>query len=169
MTPHNSVRRDLQWWTSVPSQSNGKPIHRPVETAYLHTDSSGYGWGGVWNGMLEARGFWSSADERQHITRNELKAVMDVDTAQHGAAEAPGKGKAATSARHKEKKPRGRSHSGGITRNRSMSKRASLSLTTPIGKRTTKQPSHLNARISNCRAIRRNNKQTSCSKNTGHY
>eukprot|EP00873_Tetraselmis_striata_P037896 jgi/Tetstr1/458160/TSEL_044651.t1 len=42
MTPQ--LRRDLQWWTSVPiSQSNGKPIHRPVETAYPHTDSSGYG------------------------------------------------------------------------------------------------------------------------------
>eukprot|EP00873_Tetraselmis_striata_P012338 jgi/Tetstr1/432602/TSEL_021972.t1 len=66
MTPQ--LRRDLQWWTSVPSQANGKPIHRPVETAYLHTDSSGYGWGGVLNGRLEARGFWSSADERQNIT-----------------------------------------------------------------------------------------------------
>eukprot|EP00873_Tetraselmis_striata_P001185 jgi/Tetstr1/421449/TSEL_012398.t1 len=44
MTPQ--LRRDLQWWTSVPSQSNGKPIHRP-----------------------------SSADERQHITWKELKAV----------------------------------------------------------------------------------------------
>eukprot|EP00873_Tetraselmis_striata_P024519 jgi/Tetstr1/444783/TSEL_032631.t1 len=73
MTPQ--LHRDLQWWTSVPSQSNGKPIHRPVETAYLHTDSSGYGWGGVLNGMLEARGFWSSADECQHITWKELKAV----------------------------------------------------------------------------------------------
>eukprot|EP00873_Tetraselmis_striata_P017703 jgi/Tetstr1/437967/TSEL_026597.t1 len=55
MTPH--LRPDLQWWTSVPSQSNGKPIHFPVETAYLHTDSSCYGWGGVLNGRLEARGF----------------------------------------------------------------------------------------------------------------
>eukprot|EP00873_Tetraselmis_striata_P019943 jgi/Tetstr1/440207/TSEL_028559.t1 len=73
MTPQ--LRRDLQCWTSVPSQSNGKPIHRPVETAYLHTDTSGYGWGGVLNGRLEARGFWSSADERQHITWKELKAV----------------------------------------------------------------------------------------------
>eukprot|EP00873_Tetraselmis_striata_P009405 jgi/Tetstr1/429669/TSEL_019566.t1 len=66
----------LLWWTSVPSKSNGKPIHRPVETAYLHTDSSGYGWGGVLNGRLEARGFWSSADERQHITWKQLKAVQ---------------------------------------------------------------------------------------------
>eukprot|EP00873_Tetraselmis_striata_P035598 jgi/Tetstr1/455862/TSEL_042651.t1 len=73
MTPQ--LRRDLQWWTSVPSQSNGKPIHRPVETAYLHTDISGYGWGGVLNGRLKARRFWSSADERQHITWKELKAV----------------------------------------------------------------------------------------------
>eukprot|EP00873_Tetraselmis_striata_P002826 jgi/Tetstr1/423090/TSEL_013861.t1 len=75
MTPQ--LHRDLQWWTSVPGQSNGKPIHRPVETAYLHTDSSsGYGWGGVLNGRREAPGFWSSADERQHIiTWKELKAV----------------------------------------------------------------------------------------------
>eukprot|EP00873_Tetraselmis_striata_P036590 jgi/Tetstr1/456854/TSEL_043526.t1 len=69
------LRRDLQWCTSVPNQSNSKPIHRPVERAYLHTDSSGYGWGGVLNGRLEARGFWSSADECQHITWKELKAV----------------------------------------------------------------------------------------------
>eukprot|EP00873_Tetraselmis_striata_P014404 jgi/Tetstr1/434668/TSEL_023759.t1 len=55
MTPQ--LRRDLQWFTSVPVQSNGKPIHRPVETAYLHTDMSSYGWGGVLNGRLEARGF----------------------------------------------------------------------------------------------------------------
>eukprot|EP00873_Tetraselmis_striata_P001731 jgi/Tetstr1/421995/TSEL_001239.t1 len=73
MTPH--LRRDLQWWTSVPSQSNSKLIHRPVETIYPHTDSSGYGWAGVLNGRLEARGFWSSADGRQHITWKELKAV----------------------------------------------------------------------------------------------
>eukprot|EP00873_Tetraselmis_striata_P045957 jgi/Tetstr1/466221/TSEL_010779.t1 len=74
MTPQ--LRRDLRrWWASMPSQSNGKPIHRPVETAYLHTYSSGYGWGGVLNGRLEARGFWSSAGERQHITWKELKAA----------------------------------------------------------------------------------------------
>jgi hypothetical protein len=35
------LRRDVHWWTHVPIQSNGKPIHKPVETAYLHTDSSG--------------------------------------------------------------------------------------------------------------------------------
>eukprot|EP00873_Tetraselmis_striata_P042108 jgi/Tetstr1/462372/TSEL_007378.t1 len=53
-------------------QSNGKPIHRPLETAYLHIDSSCYE---VLNGRLDARGLCNSADERQHITCKELKAV----------------------------------------------------------------------------------------------
>jgi hypothetical protein len=43
LTPQ--LRRDLQWWTHVPSHANGKKIHRPVESAYIHCDSSGYGWG----------------------------------------------------------------------------------------------------------------------------
>jgi hypothetical protein len=59
----------------VPIQSNGKPIHEPVETAYLHTDNSGYGWGAVLNEHLEARGFWSKEDEQQHITWTELEDV----------------------------------------------------------------------------------------------
>eukprot|EP00873_Tetraselmis_striata_P018336 jgi/Tetstr1/438600/TSEL_027151.t1 len=37
--------RDLEWWRDVPTRHNGAPILRPVETAYLHTDSSQYGWG----------------------------------------------------------------------------------------------------------------------------
>eukprot|EP00873_Tetraselmis_striata_P001518 jgi/Tetstr1/421782/TSEL_012685.t1 len=52
----HQLRRDLQWWTAVPTQANGRPIHRLVETAYMHCDSSGYGWGAVLNGRLEARG-----------------------------------------------------------------------------------------------------------------
>eukprot|EP00873_Tetraselmis_striata_P015939 jgi/Tetstr1/436203/TSEL_025048.t1 len=71
----HQLRRDLQWWTAVPTQANGRPIHRPVETAYMHCDSSGYVWGAVLNGRLEARGFWGAADERQHITWKELKAI----------------------------------------------------------------------------------------------
>eukprot|EP00873_Tetraselmis_striata_P019837 jgi/Tetstr1/440101/TSEL_028459.t1 len=71
----HQLRRDLQWWTAVPAHANGRPIHRSVETAYTHCDSSGYGWGAVLNGRLDARGFWGVADERQHITWKELKAV----------------------------------------------------------------------------------------------
>eukprot|EP00873_Tetraselmis_striata_P008724 jgi/Tetstr1/428988/TSEL_018963.t1 len=94
MTPQ--LRRDLQWWTSVPSPSNGKPIHRPMETtAYLHTDSSGYVWGGVLNGRLDAREFWSSADERQYITWKELKATKLKQTGAAATVIAPRwKGKA---------------------------------------------------------------------------
>eukprot|EP00873_Tetraselmis_striata_P046206 jgi/Tetstr1/466470/TSEL_000979.t1 len=33
--------RDLEWWRDVPTRHNGAPI---VATAYLHTDSSQYGW-----------------------------------------------------------------------------------------------------------------------------
>jgi hypothetical protein len=72
------LRRDLQLWTHVSSHPNGKPIQKPVETACLHTDNSGYGWGAVLNEHLEARGFWSAHDECQHITWKELKAVRHV-------------------------------------------------------------------------------------------
>jgi hypothetical protein len=73
LTPQLS--RDLRWWTQVPSHANAKNIHRPVESAYIHCDSSGYGWGAVLNGRLEACGFWGTKDEKQHITWKELKAA----------------------------------------------------------------------------------------------
>ena len=71
----NQLRRDLQWWTSVPSEHNGRPIRRPVETGYLQTDASDYGWGAVLNQCSEARGFFSGRDRDQHITLKELQAV----------------------------------------------------------------------------------------------
>lgn len=69
------LRRDLLWWTAVPSQHNGRPIHRAVETAYLHVDSSDFGWGAVLNNHLTARGFWASPVREAHITLKELQAV----------------------------------------------------------------------------------------------
>jgi hypothetical protein len=69
------LRRDLLWWTSVPSHNNGRSIFKPVETAYLHCDSSSFGWGAVLNDHHEARGFWDPTDSKQHITWKELKAV----------------------------------------------------------------------------------------------
>jgi hypothetical protein len=60
---------------SQTNQSNGKSIHKPIETACLHTDSSGYRWGTGLNEGLKARGFWSAEDEQQHIKWKELKAV----------------------------------------------------------------------------------------------
>jgi hypothetical protein len=65
----------------VPCQSNEKPVHKPVETAYLHTDSSSYGWGVVLSEHVEARGFSSAEDEQRHIAWKELKAVRhDVES-----------------------------------------------------------------------------------------
>ena len=46
-----------------------------METAYLHCDSSGFGWGAVLNDFIEERGLWSGSDKEQHITFKELKAV----------------------------------------------------------------------------------------------
>jgi hypothetical protein len=69
------LRRDLQWWTRVPSANNGRSNFSPIETAYEHCGSSSYGWGAVLNEQLEARGFWSVTDQQHHITWKELKAV----------------------------------------------------------------------------------------------
>eukprot|EP00873_Tetraselmis_striata_P029823 jgi/Tetstr1/450087/TSEL_037133.t1 len=56
-------------------ESNCTPIHRPVETAYIQCDRSGYGWRAMLNGHRETRRFWGPGDERQHITLKELKAA----------------------------------------------------------------------------------------------
>jgi hypothetical protein len=37
------LKRDLQWWTQVPSVNKGRSIFSPIETAYLHCDCSSYG------------------------------------------------------------------------------------------------------------------------------
>ncbi len=38
------LKRDLEWWRKVPSHHNGSPIWKPVENAYFHRGSIGYGW-----------------------------------------------------------------------------------------------------------------------------
>ncbi len=69
------LKRDLEWWKVVPEKHIGAPIFRAVETAYLHYDSSIYGWGAVLNECVEARCFRSGKDKEQHITFKELKAM----------------------------------------------------------------------------------------------
>jgi hypothetical protein len=39
----HELKRDLEWWRTVPDHHNGRSIYKPIETAYLHADSSGYG------------------------------------------------------------------------------------------------------------------------------
>jgi hypothetical protein len=66
----HQLRRDLEWWRTVPDKHDGRSIYKPFETAYLHAESSGYGWGAVLNDnpAYQARGFWYDDDHRQHIT-----------------------------------------------------------------------------------------------------
>eukprot|EP00873_Tetraselmis_striata_P019085 jgi/Tetstr1/439349/TSEL_027787.t1 len=71
----HQLRRNLEWWTTVPNHNNGRSIYKPVETAYMHVDSSGYGWGAVLKETTEARGFWYDGNRELHITYKELKAV----------------------------------------------------------------------------------------------
>jgi hypothetical protein len=71
------LRRDLEWWRTIPDQHNGRSIYKPIETAYLYADSSGYRWGAILNNnpAYQARDFWYDDDRRQHITWKELRAV----------------------------------------------------------------------------------------------
>jgi hypothetical protein len=69
------LKRDPEWWRTVPEKHNGAPIFKAIETTYLHCDSIGFGWGAVLNDCIEAREFWSGSDKHEHITYKELKAV----------------------------------------------------------------------------------------------
>eukprot|EP00873_Tetraselmis_striata_P004795 jgi/Tetstr1/425059/TSEL_015523.t1 len=73
----NQLRRELEWWTQVPAHHNGRSMYMHVETAYLHADSSSYGWELVLNNnnAYQARGFWYEDDRAHHITWKELRAV----------------------------------------------------------------------------------------------
>jgi hypothetical protein len=76
----HQLRRDLEWWRTVPNQNSGRSIYKPIETAYIHADSNDYEWGAVLNddSNYQARSFWSSTDRLQHITWKELRAVRHV-------------------------------------------------------------------------------------------
>jgi hypothetical protein len=73
----HQLKRDLEWWRTLPDQQNGRSIYKPIETAYLHPASSGYGWGAMLNDNLayHALGFWYDDDRHQHMSWKELRAV----------------------------------------------------------------------------------------------
>jgi hypothetical protein len=39
----------MEWWRTLSDQHNGRSIYNLIEKAYLHANSSGYGWGAVLN------------------------------------------------------------------------------------------------------------------------
>jgi hypothetical protein len=56
MSPHPAIPAMVDKGTgSIQREANGKPIQRRVETAYMHSDISDYGWGAVLNIRKEAR------------------------------------------------------------------------------------------------------------------
>jgi hypothetical protein len=69
------LKRDLEWWRTEPEKHNGAPIFKPIESSYLHCDSSGFGWDAVLNDYIEYRGFWTGPDKLKHITFTELNVV----------------------------------------------------------------------------------------------
>jgi hypothetical protein len=66
----HQLKRDLEWWRTMPDQNNGRSIYKTIETAYLHADSSVFGWGAKLNDnpSYQARDFWYDDDRHQHIT-----------------------------------------------------------------------------------------------------
>jgi hypothetical protein len=65
----------------VPNQHNGRSIYKPIETAYLHADSSDYDWGAVLNddSNYQARGFWSATD-RLHTSHGRSFERLDTQS-----------------------------------------------------------------------------------------
>jgi hypothetical protein len=75
------LRRDLEWWLTVPRQHNGHSIYKPIETTCLHASCNDYGWGAVFNEnpRFQAREFWYGEDPPKHITWEELRAVRHAN------------------------------------------------------------------------------------------
>ncbi len=48
------LKRDLEWWTHVPTHHNIALTWKPIENAYIHCDSSGYEQGEVLNHRVGA-------------------------------------------------------------------------------------------------------------------
>ena len=55
-------------------------MERAFKWLDLLTDSSVFAWGAVLNGTVDARGYWTPEEERDHITLKELRAVTRAVT-----------------------------------------------------------------------------------------
>eukprot|EP00873_Tetraselmis_striata_P008779 jgi/Tetstr1/429043/TSEL_019008.t1 len=55
------------------THSNGRFVHKPAKTVYMHIHSSGYGWIAALNDTSEAHGFRHNGDREVHITYKELE------------------------------------------------------------------------------------------------
>lgn len=71
---HGAVR-DLSWWRRLATSPDVGRALWPPTLGRLTTDASPYGWGGHWNGLVPARGFFSAAHRPLHINVKEVEAV----------------------------------------------------------------------------------------------
>lgn len=67
---------ELLWWTRLgDSNEVGRALWQQPVVAELTTDACGYGWGALLNRSVPARGFFSLAQQADHINVQELMAL----------------------------------------------------------------------------------------------
>ena len=71
---HQSLR-DLRWWANFGRAGHGRPLWPRPPAHTLHTDASGFGWGGVADEATPARGAFTGAAADWHINVKEVAAI----------------------------------------------------------------------------------------------
>jgi hypothetical protein len=71
------IRKELDWWTSIPNLTCGVVFPTPPATRVLSTDASLSGWGGHLYDQT-ASGVWTDLEARSHINLLELWAVRNT-------------------------------------------------------------------------------------------
>ena len=71
---HQSLR-DLRWWAHFGRAGHGRPLWARAPAHTLHTDASGFGWGGVADETTPVRGAFSGSDRDWHINIKEVAAI----------------------------------------------------------------------------------------------
>lgn len=71
---HQSLR-DLRYWANFGRHGHGRLIWAAPAARNLHTDASGYEWGGVLDGHTPVRGHFTTETEAWHINVEEVAAI----------------------------------------------------------------------------------------------
>ena len=69
------AHHDLRWWATIAHCHNGVSIKKPNDIIYFTTDATNIGWRAVC-GADKACGAWTVLEQRLHINRLELLAVL---------------------------------------------------------------------------------------------
>lgn len=67
--------RDLKWWRSLTTSRDVGRALWPASLGLLTTDASPWGWGGTWNNLVPAQGFFAAGYLPLHINVKEVAAV----------------------------------------------------------------------------------------------